>query len=221
MVDGAMNSHDPLGYLLDLAASTEASAIKSNKVPIFRKVIDKVYSEHLTDMNKELNRVIQSGYRICSFSERLDSLLLWSHYADQHKGIAIEYDFSQCDHSDIRSRCMWPVLYSENLFDASGYISQSRQQNFNNLFAIIAAMHKSMDWSYEQEWRLIIPTGETYAPFSIAVPKPSAIYLGSRISQSNKIAILDIANMKKIPVHAMTCAHNQFRMISKPLSEQA
>ena len=50
--------------------------------------IDKVqkrWIEIVEETNKNL--------RICSFSLNKSSLLLWSHYASEHKGIAIEYDF--------------------------------------------------------------------------------------------------------------------------------
>src|SRR6185437_1868185 len=60
--------------------------------------------EIISETNKRL--------RICSFSVTKSSLLLWSHYASEHKGIAIEYDF--IDTGEIRA-FIQPIIYRDKV----------------------------------------------------------------------------------------------------------
>lgn len=56
-----------------------------------------------------------------------------------------------------------------------------------------AAINKSKEWSYEKEWRYVLPFGSTNKPITLPVPKPTAVYLGAMISKPNKENILEIA----------------------------
>ena len=58
---------------------------------------------------------------------------------------------------------LFPVVYSPNLFDITKYILAAIESptSFNNLFGILAALHKSLEWEYEKEWRLLFNIGET------------------------------------------------------------
>lgn len=169
-------------------------------------------------MNERFNETIKKGYKICSLSERVDSMLMWSHYAKNHTGFVMEYDFNSLPLSDVRSRSLWPVIYDDKLFDASRFMrEQSESGAYNNLFGIIASIHKAKDWQYEQEWRLIIPLGPDEPPFNYSVPTPKAIYLGSKVSNEDRIKISNIANKKGIPVYKMKLSHDRFNMAPEPL----
>ncbi len=39
------------------------------------------------------DHLIDSDYRICSFSKNQNSMLMWSHYTENHQGIMVEYQF--------------------------------------------------------------------------------------------------------------------------------
>jgi hypothetical protein len=56
--------------------------------------------------------------KICSFSEAPDTLLMWSHYADHHRGFCIEYDLESLGNpSHFFLRSLYPVLYSQDFYD--------------------------------------------------------------------------------------------------------
>lgn len=117
--------------------------------------------------------------KVCSFSERFDSMLMWSHYSDQHKGICIEYDFSE--HIEVNS-FLYPIVYSDDLFEFSLFQENSTHPS-NQL--IISSTRKARDWHYEKEWRLIYPAVEEQnQPGHLVVPTPKAIYLGVRYEQN-------------------------------------
>ncbi|WP_129141750.1 DUF2971 domain-containing protein [Modicisalibacter coralii] len=207
-------SDDPLKAMIELAANHEGSSVTPDMVDKLYEVCKEVAENNIIEMNERFNAAVKQGYKICSFSQRMDSMLMWSHYSANHTGFAIEYDFSELPVTDIRSRCLWPVLYDDELFDASGFfMEKSREGSFNNLFGIISAIHKAKDWSYEHEWRMIIPMSPSDPPMNYYMPVPKAVYLGSKISKEDEGIIVDIARAKGIDVHRMRLSHNRFQMI--------
>ncbi|SEO73295.1 DUF2971 domain-containing protein [Aquisalimonas asiatica] len=207
-------SDDPLKAMIELAANHKGSSVTPDMVDKLYEVCKGFTDNNIIEMNRRFNAAIKQGYKICSFSQRMDSMLMWSHYSANHTGFAIEYDFSELPVTDIRSRCLWPVLYDDELFDASDFfMEQSRAGSFNNLFGIISAIHKAKDWSYEHEWRLILPMSPSDPPMNYSVPVPKGVYLGSKISKEDEEKIVDIARTKGIDVHRMRLSHNRFQMI--------
>ena len=67
---------------------------------------------------------------------------------------------------------------------------------------------KKEDWKYEREWRLLAyNTNPLFLNPSIhcniGILKPSAIYLGERISEFNRINLIEIARKKGIKIFQM------------------
>jgi hypothetical protein len=84
----------------------------------------------------------RNTYRIASFSSVPDNFLMWSHYADGHKGVAIELEI------DSSHRDLFEVVYSpfSSVFSSSAQISKDVRHIFNG---------KTEAWSYEKEYRII------------------------------------------------------------------
>jgi hypothetical protein len=101
---------------------------------------------------KQFNTGIGAALRIACFSERNDSILMWSHYADHHKGICVEYETRLLSLPDAIG-FLHPVNYHPELFDATEYFCSYPENNPWMLW--IAACHKSPEWAYELEWRFI------------------------------------------------------------------
>ncbi len=76
----------------------------------------------------------------------------------------------------------------------------------DEFMATKVAIKKSNDWKQEKEWRMFYTTnnpfhsGELYSNIKL---KPSAVYLGRKISIINQKIICDIAKEKNIPVYKM------------------
>jgi hypothetical protein len=106
-----------------------------------------------------LNRFLKTILRICCFCQNKASIVMWSHYASNHRGICIEYDTQEFIPSDSVANDLHPVIYKQLVFDAASYTSFfSEGVERNPLMTTIAACHKSREWSYEEEWRLIFPS---------------------------------------------------------------
>ena len=181
-----------------------------------REVVEELVGAHLkrnNDYYQRFNKRAQKGTKICSFSERVDSVVMWGHYADNHQGFCLEYDVKDFPPGDVRRRILYPVIYSDQLFDATEYILQSmRYGDFNNLFGAMAAIHKSPDWAYEKEWRFVIPMGDSCQGKNYAMPQPSALYLGARIQEDKKETLVEIARKKGVPVYEMDLSPTEFRL---------
>lgn len=118
------------------------------------------YNEHLFNNIKpnELdNRIVEehmntirTNFGICSFSEIDDSITMWGHYADKHKGICLEFDAN----SEVFAQAV-KVKYSNNIYciDINNSSDLSEEHLLKHGYDLL--FHKSVDWSYEREWRII------------------------------------------------------------------
>ena len=165
----------------------------------------------------EMNKMLQHSYKICSLTERLDSLPLWAHYTKNHTGFAMEYDFRSLPLENLVGLSLWPVRYS-GVFNASDLLRGVKPgQPFNNLFGLIAALHKSPDWAYEEEWRLVLVDSWKEPPINLFAPL-KAVYLGSKISEDDENSVLRDALRAGVPVFKMRLVPHEFRMEAMPHS---
>ncbi len=103
--------------------------------------------------------------RICSLSSSPSDILLWSHYADGHKGIAIEFNVSGLE------AAIHPVKYVNVLPLYSGtLLGMPTPQEL--------LTYKTKHWEYESEYRVICE--ERF--FDVA-RRIGRVLLGSRISK--------------------------------------
>lgn len=156
-----------------------------------------------------------SNMLICALSETNKSPAMWAHYADKFRGFCIEYDFSS-----ILWKPLWcslnPVIYSNIIPDFSEYFNN--RDHFNNLISIYASMIKAEDWSYEREWRLIVPLGkQELGYFLVNSPKPRALYLGFHTSKDHEAKLVKLAKRKGIKVFKMVRPSSTFEIIFKEI----
>lgn len=59
---------------------------------------------------------------IACLSESIDSVIMWSHYAQNHEGFALEYDLRFLLEQGEMNCCILPVIYDNNRFDANSFI---------------------------------------------------------------------------------------------------
>ncbi len=101
--------------------------------------------------------VLNACIRMTCFSTNILNILMWSHYAEDHKGIAIEFDVNRILHrcmDDDMSIGLQKVEYSSIKPKIKNLLLITDQER-NKEMAKIAGT-KSKDWSYEKEWRLIL-----------------------------------------------------------------
>lgn len=100
------------------------------------------------------------------------SVLMWSHYADKHKGVCI--GFSRVEKSQLADddACN-PIIYSDVY--PSPRFSQIYRGDGSLTKDVLYS--KARDWSYEKEWRMMSDKGDFHA----SIPGPiSRVILGCR-----------------------------------------
>ena len=81
---------------------------------------------------------------VCCFSEVKDNILMWSHYANEHKGICIGFDTRKS-----LFRFAWQVKYQEE------FPIVRRPTDSDEILLDKTLLTKADCWSYEREWRII------------------------------------------------------------------
>jgi hypothetical protein len=208
----------------NLALALQKALLGQDQVPSefwppFIELFEQQVQAWKETMQQSLPRSHKTSLKLCSFSATADSIIMWSHYADQHRGFCIEYDVHPLPPENLFVRMLYPVLYSEKLFDATAYYLKAveDQRTFNILFPALAALHKSPEWAYEREWRLVIPANLVREASPWRVPKPKRLYLGARIREEQKESILTICRKKEIEVFQMYLADDTFCLKSKTI----
>lgn len=165
---------------------------------------------------KQLESTLKHVSTIACFSEDIHSVTMWSHYAQNHEGFALEYNMVPLlTEGDNR---ILPVIYGDERYDSSALfawcIAKAIGLDVKNPdeFAHYKLMlHKATEWAYEKEWRVIQKQtdGLNQSKVSSFEMKPIAIYYGNRISPINKKLLHMLAQKKGI---------NEYDMIIDPAS---
>ena len=176
------------------------------------------FEERIEEIRQRMISLIETYFPILSetskrystiacFCESIESVLMWSHYADSHKGFALEYDFRPTLEQPIMNVALMPVVYSEERLDISDYIAwgflrilgiQAKMPDISASFK--NALWKSDIWAYEKEWRMIDSTPRNIADErASAIPyRPVAIYYGRHMRGDDKRRLHEVAKAKGI-----------------------
>lgn len=94
---------------------------------------------------------------ITCFSKRSDSQLMWSHYADSHRGVCFRIDLPEPSPETYKAGdpVPVPVTYCPSLFDER----EKRHLKSEDL-PLYMSTFKSDDWAYEEEVRMVLHTGD-------------------------------------------------------------
>lgn len=142
---------------------------------------------------------------------------MWSHYADNHQGFCIEYDLEGLRADDPLRETLYPVIYSNAIYDLSPWaqtlVSQDRLE-FNTELPILSVIHKFEGWSYEQEWRMVSVTSAPQPDRDSQVPRPTRIFLGSKAEATKTAGLLTICARKSIEVWQVRLAEDRFELLA-------
>ena len=145
-------------------------------------------------------------FRIRSFcngetEEALENLLMWSHYADEHRGYCVKYKLSkhfikQDENDSFEHMFLKPIIYRKD----KEKVDMSEMTNINSDLAF-ATKHES--WKYEKEVRLIVYNPNKEESFyGIPLDKNScieAIYFGCKCEPKTINTIKNLFSKADIP----------------------
>lgn len=208
-------------WLDKLLTHITAKYVNEAEVDAMKEKVLKIMMDEIAKFNSNINDMINEMSRFACFTEKNSNLPMWSHYANGHTGVCLEYDISSISNVYIINR-LFPVKYVSKLPDGTSLLAQDEISRFS--FMDYVLMHKLADWSYETEWRLIFNAGSWFcdadevpkefwgngAPIKFALP--SKVFLGTKI-EKNENEIRKWCVELGIPVEKMKCT--EYGLISE------
>ena len=142
---------------------------------------------------------------VVCLSEVCDSILMWSHYAENHKGVCFEFIRAE-DNALGDSESCSPVKYDRHypIIDLGQMLLKQDGETFESMMKT-----KSGDWAYEKEWRLITEEGDQ----ECQLPGPiSRVILGIKIEDPFKSNIKTLCQERNIPCVQARKVDREFRI---------
>lgn len=125
-----------------------------------------LYKDGMLDENMK-NKIYDNkqSLRICSLAKSPDNFLMWSHYANGHKGVAIGVEIDENSFNVKEIDYLPDLCYFDNV---------------DYLDAITILSSKINLWEYEKEVRAFTQDGSTYINIII-----QEIHIGSKMSNQD------------------------------------
>ena len=183
---------NPLPYLFEIVQRGTGHIVSWDKFMEQANV-------NLAPMWQAQSNRIANYLKICCFCENYTSTVMWGYYAEGHSGICIEYNTQELLSDDDIRPYLHPVIYAAKRFDSTGDYSP-RKTAFGKFAALLPACHKSPDWSYEEEWRLVIPIGPRDRKYRYPRFKPKRLLVGAKMTDEKRREIEAIADDLSLPV---------------------
>ncbi|WP_066632771.1 DUF2971 domain-containing protein [Labilibacter marinus] len=141
-------------------------------------------------------------YGILSLSLRWNSILLWSHYANCHRGFCVGFHENK-----LRESGLFGTGGIVKYDDQYPEIKPSKDQHSKMENSFKETHSKSIDWKYEEEYRLTkLFFPKSPLPFERVINFSddfiAEVVLGINISEKHKTEIMEICVRKRIPVYS-------------------
>lgn len=164
--------------------------------------------EFVTNYQKQTVDNLNKSFGILSMSKEFDNINLWSHYSKAHTGFCFGINTEKLlEFHSINS--IAPINYVAD-YPIISPLKEGMVALTEQLLA------KSESWSNENEYRIIL---RNFGGKSIDISKAiEEIYLGLRISESDKKIIMEMCNKKfpNVKGYCMTKKTNAFGLIPLP-----
>jgi hypothetical protein len=141
----------------------------------------KFFFEH-----QKMNEKLINGCGIFSLSRECNNITMWSHYADNHKGLVFELDILK----DINFFRLFGLVKYETEYELLSYAKDNREE-LVKLF-----LTKYVDWEYEQEVRIIDYSRNGLRKFNKETIR--TIIFGYKTSQEDIKSIIKLCNEEKL-----------------------
>jgi hypothetical protein len=193
--------------------------IEKYKSQINPQIVNRVQKSSNSDMTLYFRDkafpIELSKLAITCFSEKYDSLLMWSHYSNSHTGVCIGFDLQKLYFNLLE---FYPALikvkYSDRLLRTEYF--RDTHEAISNCFRI-----KSKCWEYEKEIRILLMNLTLDSSKKIFIPfnkeAINRIYLGSTIDSEteNRIRSLCSRDLPNTKIYKMRLEKNNFRLVTE------
>lgn len=166
------------------------------------QVVSKIISEEYQDYIQELRNI----FRISCFATTPYSQLMWGGaYADCHNGFCVEYTVLSNDekYKELYYN-LFPMVYCKTRPNITKKLVEckDRDKTKEYLWDIYfnGVLRKSVDWVFQNEWRLLLPLREKNGDnFNVKFFPITRVYLGNRMQREKRNEIIDFCNNNCVP----------------------
>lgn len=130
---------------------------------------------HIIDKLDCIYNYAENELGLLCFSGIRDNVLMWSHYANNHKGFLVGFDFNLI-HKELASS-----------FDWVRYINEINIENKKMLEYSVVPFLKSESWYYEEEIRFVKEGKENInIEFQVSINSIKEVILGMKMNELDK-----------------------------------
>ena len=198
----------------------------------YRALIYGFLNKNKTQLQKEFKRLVNHSFEemrssivVSCFGSSCDSVLMWSHYADKHKGACIEFETNDKEFREVKyAKSMPPYeLYQTlELFFAHHFLGKEISDDDVEKYSVAyePLLTKSEDWQYEGEVRCVYSSKRRDSKITegkdadgnpalfLTMPKIKAIYIGCNATNEFKNKVKAIS--KDIPIIEMRIKEGEY-----------
>lgn len=129
-------------------------------------------------------------FGVSCFTERHNNWHMWTKYADDHKGVVLEYDLSR---DAIQKDGFRKVRYEDR--PPISMADVFNQQKAGGYFDLLSFKDPS-EWALEEEWRLLAPINpeKPNDPKRILLVPLSRVITGARASDEDKCRLQEVVD---------------------------
>lgn len=202
--------------------------LKDEKDTIDEEILNKILSDEnlLRNLAREVDRskLENTRYGITCFSSVNNSILMWSHYGDQHKGICLGYEIPKdMENGIVINKIkykLFDVIYSDDRPMVAFFKDKVDKDEIGKVLNT-----KSTEWNYEAEKR-IFGISNQYMSFPNALNHPSSclkeLIIGANMDVKNFFTVINFLKKNKIKIdvflETLDCAKYKVRV--EKLSEK-
>lgn len=181
----------------------------------------------LRDEQPALRDAVVNHLRNCAIfcaSRTPSNLLMWAHYAEQHRGAVLGFlpDVAR----DSMLTQIEPVAYSDrrpSLLDDSNLLARPTPESAAAANRRLY-LTKSSEWSYEQELRLFIPSevqpGQNATFKRFYASELVEVYLGCRMSRESRGEVTELAKRlnAEVRIFSVILARRKYALDMSPVA---
>lgn len=176
----------------------------------------------LAHLNNEKLSLLFNRYRaecvkkftFCALTENAFDILMWSHYADSHKGICVGFEFNELGNNNIFQQ----VIYLDKLKEYD-LMTMARFMDYDDSllsYILNDISIKSSDWQREKEWRIWMNSPGYYSYRDMEIKE---VHFGISCTDATKRMVLKlVSDISNVTFYEMTTTVNPFKLVRDVIS---
>ena len=174
-----------------LAPDMQAIALPRNREEATKQLRSPFYDNLsvMEQLHRRTVEIMQTRVGVLSLTSTFESLPMWAHYSNNASGFVVEF-------RELEAVFCGDGTGSLNALKPVEYYSEYKGMTFDPTTQDNLFFSKHLSWSYEQEWRVVVPLDECSQPIpglhlrQVPASHVTGVILGWRCSEADKTAII-------------------------------